>query len=190
MASPNEIPSPSVLTTPDRTPIAQSTPSPQRVHTDASFDFDSTPIAKMDMSPPLVVEPGKGTGHIQQQVPFTGAKIDRLAQTGELKLSSPIFAHPAQYPALDGPASEDIMEGVEQTLTSGSNSSGNSSGEEGQIQVLVTDLEKALDELECLKERIRVEWLGTSTFFLVHNVELQEVVSSSESSDCPIMLDC
>jgi hypothetical protein len=177
MASPNEIPFPSVSTTHDRTPIAQSTPSPQRVHTDASFDFDSTPVTKMDMSPTLVVEPGKGTGHMQQQVPFTSENIDRVAQNSELKLASPIFAHGAQYPALDEPASEDMMQGVEQTLASGSDSPGNGGGGEQSVQILVPNLETASDDLEYLKARIRIEWLGTSTFFLAHNVELQEGVS-------------
>jgi len=114
-------------------------------------------------------------------VPLTGAKIDRVAQNGELKLASPIFAHGAQYPALDVPASEDMMEGVEQTLASGSDSSVNGGGGEQNVQILVPNLETASDGLECLKARIRIEWLGTSTFFLAHNVELQEVVSLCSS---------
>jgi len=124
-----------------------------------------------------VVEPGKGTRHIQQQVPFNGAKFDRVAQNGELKLASPIFAHGVQYPAPDGPASEDIMEGVEQTLNSSSDSSGNGGGGEKNVQIFLPSVETASEDLECLKARIRIEWLGTSTFFLAHNVELQEVVS-------------
>lgn len=125
-----------------------------------------------------MVEPGQGTGQIQQQAPLTGAKIDRVAQNGDLKLASPIFAHGGQYPALDGPASEDMMEGAEQTLASGSNPSGNGGvGGEQNVQISVPNLETTSDDLECLKARIRIEWLGTSTFFLAHNVELQEVVS-------------
>ena len=70
------------------------------------------------------------------------------------------------------------MDGVEQTATSDSENTIIDDSEKGLIRVLVPNLEDRAEDMDCLKESIRIEWLGTSTFFLAHNIELQEVVSS------------
>jgi hypothetical protein len=175
-----DIPSPSVTATPEKASSNNSTPMAQRVHTDSSINFDDTPVAKRDMSPPLMVEPGKGTGHIKNQVTFTGPHLHNGTRNGGLELASPIFSHGSQYTALDRHILEDIMEGVEQTSGSGSEVADDSSGAEDMVRVLVPSVDNISQALENSEKGIQIEWIGTSTFFLEHNIELQGAVSSSQ----------
>lgn len=175
----DDIPPPSLTETPEQTSNDKYTPQAQRVNTDHSTNFDSTPFAKMDMSPPFVVEPGKGTGHIKKQVLFAEIHTGSEAGKGELEPASPIFAHRAQYPALGRHDSDDMMEGVEQTSNSRSDTGDNSSGEEEMIQALAPSIENTSQDLDDLMA-IQIEWIGTSTFFLEHNIELQKAVSCSK----------
>ena len=118
----------------------------------------------------------------QNQIPPLLRLFTAKSDNGEMELASPIFSHGAQYPALDGDVSEDMMEGVEQTSNSGS-----------ERQIMETVKKKTLGRwhqvwkshqifLECganLGSRVQIEWIGTSTFFLEHNLELQGAVSFS-----------
>ena len=131
------------------------------------------------MSPPLVVGPAKGNGHIQGQVAFTGATSVISTSNGELELASPIFTHGPSLPVIERQVSEDIMDGVEQASTSDSEEKSTDQSENQLVRVLVPSLDREIDDLGCLKESVRIEWLGTSTFFLAQNIELQEMVSSS-----------
>ena len=180
MASKTDILSPSVTATPEKASSNNSTPMAQRVHTDSSINFDDTPVAKRDMSHPLMVEPGKGTGHMKEQVTFTGPYLHNGTRNEGLELASPIFSHGSQYPALYRHISDDMMEGVEQTSGSGSEVEDNSSGAEEMVRVLVPSIDNISKALENLEKGIQIEWIGTSTFFLEHNIELQGAVSSSQ----------
>ncbi|KAE9364674.1 hypothetical protein N431DRAFT_354695 [Stipitochalara longipes BDJ] len=66
------------------------------------------------------------------------------------------------------------MDGVEQTSTSGFEVTDNGSDEQKIAQVLDISLDNLSPELEALKKRVQIEWLGTSTFFLAQNIEVQE----------------
>jgi hypothetical protein len=73
-----------------------------------------------------------------------------------------------------------MMEGVEQTSGSGSEVEDDSSGAEEMVRVLVPSIDNISKALENLEKGIQIEWIGTSTFFLEHNIELQGAVSSSQ----------
>jgi hypothetical protein len=177
MVSSNNISSPTITTTPKQMPINHSTPLAQKINTNTSFNFDDTPVAKMDMSPPLLVEPGKGSGKIQKQVSFTVASPCSDEGKAEVELASPIFSNGPQYPALDGHVSENRMEGVEPISNSGSELADNSSSEEALIRVLVPSIDNLSQDMGDFQKRIQIEWIGTSTFFFEHNIELQGAVS-------------
>jgi hypothetical protein len=179
MASPNSIQSPTVSATPEKISHKTYTPFAQKVHTDTSDTFEDTPVAKLDISPPHLVVPGKSYGKILIQGAITAAALHSEADNGEMELASPIFSHGAQYPGLDGDVSEDMMEGVEQTSNSGSE---NNNCEEKKLQVLAPSVKKSTDITQCgvnSGSRVQIEWIGTSTFFLEHNLELQGAVSFS-----------
>ena len=183
MASADEIPSSTITATPKQASNEHTTPFAQKIRTDTTFDFDDTPVVKMDMSPPHLVVPGKGNGQIQKYEAFAVATLFDDTGKGELELASPIFSHRTQHPDLDGNISEDMMEGVQQTATSGSekpDNGNNTSGDEEIIRVLVPRVNNASQHLVGLDQSIQIGWLGTSTFFLEQNIELQRVVSYEE----------
>ena len=182
MASPNNISSPTVSATPEQISHKNSTPLAQKVHTDTSDTFEDTPVMRTDISLPHLVAPGKGYGRIPKQDSITTATLHSETENGDMELSSPIFSHGAQYPALDGDISRDMMEGVEQTSNSGSERAKNYKCEEKTTQVLAPSVKKSPDISQCgvdLGSRVQIEWIGTSTFFLEHNLELQGAVSFS-----------
>jgi hypothetical protein len=179
MASPNNISSPTVSATPEQISHKNSTPLAQKVHTDTSDTFEDTPVMRTDISLPHLVAPGKGYGRIPKQDSITTATLHSETENGDMELASPIFSHGSQYPAFDGDVSEDMMEGVEQTSNSGSE---NNNCEGKNLQVLAPSVEISPDFSQCgvnLGSRVQIEWIGTSTFFLEDNLELQGAVSFS-----------
>ena len=124
-----------------------------------------------------MVEPSRGNGYIEGQVSFPNTNGDNVANSGDLELASPIFTHGPPVPTIEREVSVDIMEGVEQTSMSEIEKAHTGNSGKGLVRVLVPSLEERAEELDCFKESVRIEWLGTSTFFLAHNIELQEVVS-------------
>jgi hypothetical protein len=185
MDSPNNIQSPTVSATPEQIFHEASTPFARMAHTDTSDTFEDTPVAKLDISPPHLVVPGNGYGRIPKPDSITTATLHSETDNGEMELASPIFSHGARYPALDGDVSEDMMEGMEQTSNSGSEVADNGNGGE-MTRVLAPSVEitpnlsrGVLDS----ESRVQIEWIGTSTFFLEHNLELQEKVSFFKKTD-------
>jgi hypothetical protein len=182
MASSNNIQSPVLSATPENKSRKVFTPLMQRVHTDASQIFDDTPITKTDISPPLLVAPGKGYGKIPKQGAVTATTDHSEVDGAEMELASPIFSHGAQYPALDGDVSEDIREGIEQTSNTGSEGAEDNNSEEKNTEVLPRSADNSPESSQAemdLKSRVQIEWIGTSTFFSEHNIELQGTVSLS-----------
>jgi hypothetical protein len=183
MASPNDIQSPTVSATPENTSPKVPTPLTQEVHSNTSSIFDDTPVVKMEISPPLLVAPGKGYGKILEQGASIATNHHSEADNVEMELASPIFSHGAQYPALDGGISEDIMEGVEQASNFGTEGAENTKCEEKIAQVLAPNANNPPEFSQAgvdLESRVQIEWIGTSTFFLEHNLELQRAVSFRE----------
>ncbi len=181
MASPNNIQSPTVSATPEQIFHKASTPFAQKVYTDTSDTFEDTPVANLDISPPHLVAPGKGYGKMPKEGAITAATLQTEAENGEMELASPIFSHEAKYHVLDGDVSEDMMEGVEQTSTSGSEEADNGNGGE-MTRVLAPSVESAPDISQGvldMKNRVQIEWIGTSMFFMEQNLELQGAVSFS-----------
>jgi hypothetical protein len=179
MASPNNISSPTVSATPEQISHKNSTPLAQKVHTDTSDTFEDTPVMGTDISLPHLVAPGKGYGRIPKPDSSTAAALHNEVDDGEMALASPIFNYGAQYPALDGDVPENMMEGVEQNSNSGSE---NNSCEERNTHLLTPSVKKSPDISQCgvnSGSRVQIEWIGTSTFFLEHNLELQGAVSFS-----------
>jgi hypothetical protein len=179
MVSLHEVPSPTVPATPEQLPHNYSAPLAQKVHTNSSINFDDPPFTKMDMSPPLRVAPRKGNGQMQKPVSLTAASLYNDVRNAKMELASPIFAYRSQYPAIGGQASDDIMEGVEQTSTSGSEVANNNSSAEELVRVLLPTTDNLSQASVDLEQRIKIEWIGTSTLFLRHNLELQAAVSLS-----------
>lgn len=183
MASTNEIRSPTVSVTPERR-VTISNPVARRALTDSSFDgkYDDTPVNKMEMSPPLLVKPGKGTGHMKKEAQLTTATSCDEAGKPELKLASPIFSRGAQYPGFEGldtaSESDDVMVGIE--CTSGSNSHVLDSGS-GETLIWVLDPQagkaSATGNTIEIEGGIRTEWLGTTQFFTERIIQLQAAVS-------------
>jgi hypothetical protein len=181
MDSPIDIQSPTISETPEQLSNKISTPLAQKVHTNASQIFEDTPVTKTDISPPLLVAPGKGYGKIPKQDSITTVAL-HSETGGELELASPIFSHGAQYPALDGDVLKDMMEGIEKTSSSESERAENNSREEKTAQVLAPSVETPSDFSQAgvyLESRVQIEWIGTSTFFLEHSLQLQGAVSFS-----------
>ncbi len=182
MASPNYIQSPNLSTTPEQISPETSTPCAQKVQIDTSNIFEDTPVAKMDLSPPLLMAPGKGYGKIPKQEASTAINHQSEADDAEMRLASPIFNHGAQYPALNGDISEDMMDGVEQTSNYGSEEAENDNREEKTTHLLAPSVENSPDSSRRgvdSKSKVQIEWIGTSTFFLKQNLELQGSVSFS-----------
>lgn len=181
MASPNDIQSPTVSATPEQISHESSTPLAQKFHTDTSCTFEDTPVAKLDISPPHLVAPGKGYGKIPKQGTTTVATLQSESDNGEIELASPIFSHGVKDSALDGDVSEDMMEGVEQTSKSGCDEADNGNGGK-MTRALAPSVESTPDlsrDVLGLKSRVQIDWIGTSTFFLEQNLELQGAVSFS-----------
>ena len=180
MAWTNEIRSPTVSVTPERR-VKISTPVVRRSLTNSSFDgkYDDTPVNKMEMSPPFLVKPGKGTGHMKKEAQLITATLCDGAGNTEPKLASPIFSQGVQYPGFDGldtaSESEDVMEGIERT--SDSNSASSDSGRaETLIQALDPQAGKATGNAIEIDGSIRTEWLGTTQFFTEQIIQLQVAV--------------
>jgi hypothetical protein len=187
MASTNEIPSPTVSTTPKRC-LRIATSIKQIALTDSTFsgEYDDTPVNRADMSPPLLVKPGKGTGRMDKQPSFTAVTLNDDAVKAPLILASPIFNHGAQYPGFEEPEasgeSEDMMEGIKHTSTSNSELTDDRDLAEPMMPGLASGIEKLADAQNVVEigGRIRVEWLGTSQFFIEQYIQLQAAVSGSE----------
>jgi hypothetical protein len=116
---------------------------------------------------------------MQKPVSLTAASLYNDVRNAKMELASPIFAYRSQYPAIGGQASDDIMEGVEQTSTSGSEVANNNSSAEELVRVLLPTTDNLSQASVDLEQRIKIEWIGTSTLFLRHNLELQAAVSLS-----------
>lgn len=179
MASLNDITSLTTPKTPAQAPDNHSTPPAQRFDTNQSFDFESAPVAKMEMSPPNIVTHGKGTGHVEKGAAFTAGTLSNDSTEQSLVLASPIFSHGPQYPAVNGNISEDTMEGVEETSSSGSDTVDHANAEDAMEEALMPNINNASQTEMDLEGVIQIEWIGTSTFFVQHNLELQGAVSLS-----------